>query len=171
MEATKRQRVASFYTSAPWIDWILSAALFAVVYFVVGLGKSTPVAEVATPVSALSGIFAATAVFACGALAQSQAVILRVARVLFAGALWRNWVSIVGALTLAAALPIFALYIDHSSPASAEGLVVLAISLDVVTMIRVLWWVRYIARAQHDEDSAPARHRTRRPAWMDEHDR
>ncbi|MGO2311656.1 MAG: hypothetical protein ACTH6A_06500 [Brachybacterium tyrofermentans] len=171
MEATKRQRLASFYTSAPWIDWVLAAALFSVAFFLIGLGDSTPVQEVAAPVSALSGIFAATAVFACGALAQSQAVILRVARALFAGDMWRNWVSIIGALALAAALPVFALYADRAFPSVAQALVVLAIALDIVTMIRVLWWVRYIAHAQRDEDTASSRHQTRRPSWMDNENR
>ncbi|NIB22904.1 hypothetical protein HBA56_04425 [Pseudoteredinibacter isoporae] len=169
MEAMKRRRVSDLYAAAPWIDWVLAVGLFAGAHFVLGVGQATPVAEVATPVSALSGIFAATAVFACGALAQSQAVIIRVARTVFAGDMWRNWVSIIGALALAAALPILGLYADHGAPHVAKALVVFAIALDVVVMVRVLWWVGYIARAQRDED-AP-RHRTRQPSWMDSDDR
>ena len=118
MEA-KRRRVSDLYAAAPWIDWVLAAVLLAGAYFGFGMGQATPVTEVATPVSALSGIFAATAVFACGALAQSQAVVIRVARTVFAGDMWRNWVSIIGALALAAALPILGLYADHAAPAVA----------------------------------------------------
>lgn len=158
-----RNRLSDFYAGNPVLDWV-GAGVVTAVLTISGQGHTDALTSIATAVSTLSGIFAATAVFACSAVVQSKSLIMRLARATFPREVMRTWVSIILALMVAATLPIAALYLAAGHARLAEVLVLAAIVLDVVVVARVAWWIRYVARAEVDHLEEP--HRTQIPDWM-----
>ena len=155
--------LSDFYSGRPVLDWAVALVLTGVLALA-GVGHIEEISEVAVAVSTLSGIFAATAVFACSAVVQSKSLIMRLARATFPRALMKTWVSIILALMTAATLPIVALYLAAEHARAAEVIVVAAIILNVVVIARVAWWVRYVANAEVDHLDEP--HQTQVPDWM-----
>lgn len=160
-----RDRLSDFYSGNPSLDWI-GAGVITTFLVIAGYGHTDALTAVATAVSTLSGIFAATAVFACSAVVQSKSLIMRLARATFPRAVMKTWVSIILALMVAATLPIASLYLAAGHARLSEVIVLVAIVLDVTVVARVAWWIRYVARAEIDQLEEP--HRTQIPDWMND---
>lgn len=156
-------RAIDFYSGKPALDWPIAVAL-TLVAALLGLGKVDSISSVAEPVSTLSGIFAATAVFVCTATASSSSLIMRVSRAAFPEAFMRTWITSIFALMLGAALPILAIYVGPTHHRLAECVVLAAIALNLVTMARVAWWIRFLGQAEEAE--ASPEHRTAAPEWF-----
>lgn len=137
------KKLERFYAKATWLDLALcSVGLFAWGCWGFPL---PPFDDMTFPaaISSFAGIASAVATFACTFMWESTSRFMEKVRKVHVRQLSSNWVSIVGGMLLAAALPIVAMIFWDSCRRWACGLSFLSLAYVLLKTIRCIHWLKY----------------------------